>query len=132
MDAEPSNTAMGGIERVSKELDVPHTACNCLFTIDFEVEFLLYEVSDALFDAFGSSRSPAEDYAIVSISHKWMSALLQLLVKFIENDIAKKRTERTALGRTDIALMHDAIDHDSSFQILVYQRDYSTVLDCKG
>ena len=121
MDARPSNTVMGCIERVSEELYIPHTTCDGLFTVDFEVEFLLYEVRDALLDAFGCSRSPAEDYAIVSISHKWMSALLQLLVKFIENDIAKKRTERTALGRTDIALLHDAIDHDSSFQILVYQ-----------
>ena len=132
MDAKPSNTATSHIERVSEELDVPHTACNGLFAIDFEVEFLLYEVRDALLDAFGCSRSPAEDYAIVSISHKWMSALLQLLVKFVENDIAKKRTERTALGRTDIALLHDAIDHNSRFQILVYQRYYSAVLDCKG
>ena len=132
MDAEPSNTAMGGIERVSKELDVPHTACNCLFTIDFEVEFLLYEVSDALFDAFRCSWSLAEDYAIVGIAHKRMSALLQLLVKFIENDIAKKWTERATLWRTDIALLHDTINHYARFQILMYQRYYPAVLDCKG
>ena len=61
MDTKPSNTATSRIERVSEELDVPHTACNGLFAIDFEVEFLLYEVRDALLDAFGCSRSPAED-----------------------------------------------------------------------
>ena len=132
MDAKPSNTSTSRIERVSEELDVPHTACNGLFAIDFEVEFLLYEVRDALLDAFGCSRGLAEDYTIISISHKRMSAFLQLLVEFVENYVTKKRTERTALGRTDIALLHDAIDHDSSFQILVYQRYYSAVLDCKG
>ena len=55
MDAEPSNTAMGGIERVSKELDVPRAARNGLFAVDFEVELLLYEVRDAFFDALGCS-----------------------------------------------------------------------------
>ena len=121
MDTKPSNTATSHIERVSEELDVPHTACNGLFATDFEVEFLLYEVRDALLDAFSCSRGLAEDYTIISISHKRMSAFLQLLVEFVENYVTKKRTERTALGRTDIALLHDAIDHDSSFQILVYQ-----------
>ena len=132
MDAEPSNTAMGGIERVSKELDVPHAACNCLFTVDFEVEFLLYEVSNALFDAFGSSRSFAEDYTIVCVSHERMSAFLQLLVKFIENDVTEERTERATLWRTDIALLHDTINHYARFQILMYQRYYSAILDRKG
>ena len=121
MDTKPSDTARCHIERVPEELYVPHTACNGLFAINFKVEFLLYEVSDALLDAFRRSRGLAEDYSIVSISHNRMSAILQLLVKFIENYIAKKRTERTALGRTDIALLHDAIAHDSCFQILVYQ-----------
>ena len=35
MDAKPSNAVMGCIERVTKELDVPHTARNGLFAIDF-------------------------------------------------------------------------------------------------
>ena len=121
MDAKPSNTATSSIERVSKELDIPHTACNCLFAIDFEMEFLLYVVSDALFDAFGCSWSLAEDYAVVGIAHKRMSAFLQLLVKFVENDVTKKRTEWTALRCTYIALLHYTIDHYTRFQILVYQ-----------
>ena len=121
MDTKPSNTAMSCIERVSEVLYVPHTACDGLFAINFKVEFLLYEVRDALLDALCCSWSLAEDYAIVGIAHKRMSALLQLLVKFIENDIAKKRTERTALGRTDIVFLHDTIDHDSCFKILMYQ-----------
>ena len=37
MDAKPSNTAMGRVERVTEELDIPHTARNGLFAIDFEV-----------------------------------------------------------------------------------------------
>ena len=131
MDAKPSNAAMGCIERVTEELDVHHTACNGLFPIDFKVEFLLYEVRDAFLDAFGSPWSPAEDYAIVGIAHERMSAFLQLLVKFVENDVTEERTERTALWRTDIALLHDTINHDSRFQILMYQRYYSAVLDCK-
>ena len=121
MDAKPSNAAMGGIERVSKELDVPHTARNGLFAVDFEVEFLLYEVRDTFLDAFGSPWSFAEDYAVICIAHKRMSAFLQFLVKFIENDIAKKRTKRTALRSTDIALLHDTINHYPRFQILMYQ-----------
>ena len=121
MDAEPSNTAMGGIERVSKELDVPHTACNCLFAVDFKVEFLLYEVSDALFDALGRSRSFAEDYAIIGIAHKRMSAFLQLLVKFVKNDITEERTKWTALRCTDIVLLNYTIYHYPRFQILMYQ-----------
>ena len=121
MDAKPSNTAMSCIERVSEELDVHHTTCNGLFAVDFEVEFLLYEVRDTFLDAFGSSRSLAEDYAIVSITYKRVSAFLQLLVKFVENDIAKKWTERTALRSTDIALLHDTINHYARFQILMYQ-----------
>ena len=132
MDAKPSNAAMGCIERVTEELDVHHTACDGLFPIDFKVEFLLYEVSDALFDAFCRPRSLTEDYTIISVTHKRMSAFLQLLVKFVENDIAKKRTERTALRSTDITVPHDIIDHYPRFQILVYQRYYSTILDCKG
>ena len=90
MDAKPSNTARCHIERVSEELDVPHTTCNGLFTIDFEVEFLLYEVRDALLDTFSRSRGLAEDYTIISISHKRMSAFLQLLVEFVENYVTKK------------------------------------------
>ena len=132
MDTKPSNTATSHIERVSEELDVPHTACNGLFAIDFEVEFLLYEVRDALLDALCCSWSLAEDYAIVSITHERMPAFLQLLVKFIENYITEERAEWTALGRTNIALLHDAIDHNSRFQILMYKRYYSAVLDCKG
>ena len=121
MDAKPSNAAMGCIERVTEELDVHHTACNGLFPIDFKVEFLLYEVSDALFDAFRCSWSLAEDYAIVSVAHKRMSAFLQFFVKFVENDVTKKRTEWTTLRCTHIALLHDTIDHNSCFQILMYQ-----------
>ena len=132
MDAKPSNTARSHIERVSEELYVPHTACYGLFAINFKVEFLLYEVSDALLDTFSRSRGLAEDYTIVSISHKRMSAFLQLLVEFVENYVTKKRTERTALRCTNIALLHDTIDHNSRFQILVYQRYHSAVLDCKG
>ena len=132
MDAKPSNTAASGIERVSKELDVPHTACNCLFTIDFEMEFLLYEVSDALFDAFRCSWSLAEDYAIVSIAHKRMSAFLQLLVKFVKNNVTEEWTEWAALRCTYIAFLHYTIDHHTRFKILMYQRYYSTILDCKG
>ena len=132
MDAKPSNAAMGGIERVSKELDVPHTACYGLFAIDFEVEFLLYEVRDTFLDAFGSPWSFAEDYAVICIAHKRMSAFLQLLVKLVENNVTKERAERTALRCTYIALMHNTINHDSRFQILMYQRYYSAVLDCKG
>ena len=121
MDTKPSNTATSRIERVSEELDVPHTACNGLFAIDFEVEFLLYEVRDALLDALCCSWSLAEDYAIVSVTHERMSAFLQLLVKFVENYITKDRAEWTALGRTDIVFLHDTIDHDSCFKILMYQ-----------
>ena len=61
MDAKPSNTVMGCIERVTEELYIPHTARDGLFTVDFEVEFLLYEVSDALLDTFSRSRGLAED-----------------------------------------------------------------------
>ena len=132
MDAKPSNTAMSCIERVSEELDVHHTTCNGLFAVDFEVEFLLYEVRDTFLDAFGSPWSLAEDYAVICVSHERVSTFLQLLVKFIENDVTEERTERAALWRTDIALLYDTIDHYSCFQILVYQRYYSAVLDCKG
>ena len=121
MDAKPSNTARSHIERVSEELYVPHTACYGLFAINFKVEFLLYEVRDALLDTFSRSRGLAEDYTIISISHKRMSAFLQLLVEFVENYVTKKRTERTALGRTDIVFLHDTIDHNSCFKILMYQ-----------
>ena len=121
MDAKPSNTVMGCIERVTEELDAHHTTCDGLFTVDFEVKFLLYEVRDAFFDALGRSWSFAEDYAIVSVTHERMSAFLQLLVKFIENYITKDRAEWTALGRTDIVFLHDTIDHDSCFKILMYQ-----------
>ena len=131
MDAKPSNAAMGCIERVTEELDVHHTACNGLFPIDFKVEFLLYEVSDALFDAFCRPRSLTEDYTIISVTHKGMSAFLQLLVKLVENNVTKERAERTALWRAYIALMHYTIDHYTRFQILMYQRYYSAVLDCK-
>ena len=132
MDAKPSNAAMGGIERVSKEFDIPHTACNCLFAVDFEVEFLLYEVRDTLLDAFGSPWSFAENYAIVGVTYKRVSAFLQLLVKFIENDVTEERTEWTALRCTYIALLYYTIDHYSRFEILMYQRYYSSILDCKG
>ena len=117
---------------MSEELYIPHTACNGLFAIDFKVEFLLYEVSDALFDTLSRSRGLAEDYAVVSITNKRMSAFLQLLVKFIENYVAKKRTERSTLRCTNIALLHDTIYHNDCFLILVYQGYHSAVLDCKG
>ena len=121
MDAKPSNTAWGCIERVSKELDVPHTACYGLFAVDFEVQFLLYEVRYALLDAFGRSWGLAEDYTIISVTHKRMSAFLQLLVKLVENDITKEWTERTTLRGADNALLHDTINHNTCFQIFVYQ-----------
>ena len=106
---------------MSEELYIPHTARNGLFVVYFEVEFLLYEVRDAFFDALGRSRGLAEDYAIISITHKRMSALLQFLVKFVENNITEEWAERTALRCTYIALLHYTIDHYTSFQILVYQ-----------
>ena len=121
MDAKPSNTARSHIERVSEELYVPHTACYGLFAVDFKVEFLLYEVRDAFFDALGCSWSLAEDYTIIGITYKRMSSFLQLLVEFIKNDVTEKWAKWTALGRTNIALLHDAIDHNSRFQILMYQ-----------
>ena len=121
MDAKPSNAAMGCIERVTEELDVHHTACDGLFPIDFKVEFLLYEVSDALFDAFCRPRSLAEDYTIVRVTHKRMSAFLQLLVKFIENDVTEEWAEWSTLWCTYVALMHNTINHDSCFKILMYQ-----------
>ena len=132
MDAKPSNTATSCIERVSEELDVHHTTCNGLFAVDFEVEFLLYEVRDTLLDALCCSWGLAEDYAVICIAHKRMSAFLQLLVKFIENDVTEERTERSTLWCTYVALMHNTINHDSRFQILMYQRYYSAILDCKG
>ena len=132
MDAKPSNTAMSCIERVSEELYIPHTARNGLFAVNFEMEFLLYEVSDALFDAFRCSWSLAEDYAIVGIAYKRMSAFLQLLVKFVKNDVTEEWTEWTALRCTYTAFLHYTIDHYTRFKILMYQRYYSTVLDCKG
>ena len=48
---------------MSEELYVTHTACYGLFAINFKVEFLLYEVSDALLDTFSRSRGLAEDDA---------------------------------------------------------------------
>ena len=117
---------------MSEELYIPHTARNGLFAVDFEVEFLLYEVRDAFLDAFGSPWSPAEDYAIVGIANERMSAFLQLLVKFVENNVTEERTERATLWHTDIALLHDTINHYPRFQILMYQRYYSTILDCEG
>lgn len=131
MDAKPSNTTRF-IERVTEELDVPHTACYGLFAVDFQVEFLLYEIRYALLDAFRSSRSLAEDYAIIGIAHERMSASLQLLVKFVKNYVTEERAERATLRCADIALLHDTINHYSRFQILMYQRYYSAVLDCKG
>ena len=117
---------------MTKELYIPRTARNGLFAVDFEVKLLLYEVRDAFFDALCRSRGLAEDYTIISIAHERVSAFLQLLVKFIENDITKEWTEWTTLRCTYIALLHYTINHCPSFQILMYQRYYSTVLDCKG
>ena len=132
MDAKPSNTAMSCTERVSEELDVHHTTCNGLFAVDFEVEFLLYEVRDTFLDAFCRSWSLAEDYAIVGVAYKRVSAFLQLLVKFVKNDVTEEWTEWTALRCTYTAFLHYTIDHYTRFKILMYQRYYSTVLDCKG
>ena len=121
MDAKPSNTATSCIERVSEELDVHHTTCNGLFAVDFEMEFLLYEVSNALLDPFCRSWSLAEDYAIVGVTYKRVSSFLQLLIKLVENNVTKEWAERTALRCADIAILHDTIDHYSRFQILMYQ-----------
>ena len=73
---------------MSEELYVPNIACDGLFTIDFKVEFLLYEVSEALFNALGRSRGLAEDYTVICITYERMSASLQLLVKFIKDYVA--------------------------------------------
>ena len=121
MDAKPSNAAMGCIERVTEELDVHHTACDGLVPIDFKVEFLLYEVRDAFFDALGRSWSLAEDYTIIGITYERMSAFLQLLVEFIKNDVTEKWAEWSTLWCTYVALMHNTVNHDSCFKILMYQ-----------
>ena len=121
MDTKPSNTATSRIERVSKELYVLHTTCDGLFAIDSKVEFLLYEVRDALLDALGRSWSLAEDYTIIGITYKRMSAFLQLLVEFIKNDVTEKWAEWSTLWRTYVALMHNTVNHDSCFKILMYQ-----------
>ena len=81
---------------MSEELYIPHTARNGLFAVYFEVEFLLYEVRDAFFDALGRSWSLAEDYAVICVAYKRMSALLQLFVKFVENYITKERAGHRA------------------------------------
>ena len=113
MDTKPSNAAVGCIEGVTEEFDVSDTTCNGLVTVDFEVKFLLYEVSDALFDTLCSSWSLAKDYTIIGVANERMSTLLQLLVKFIKNDITEKWAERTTLRCTDTTLLNETIDHYS-------------------
>ena len=61
---------------MTKELYIPRAARNGLFAVDFKVEFLLYEVRDAFFDALGCSWSLAEDYTIIGITYKRMSSFL--------------------------------------------------------
>ena len=85
------------------------------------MEFILYEVRYTIFDPFRSSWGLAEDDTIIGITHKRVSTFLQLLIKFMENDITKKWAQRTALRSADFALLYDTIDHDTSFQILMYQ-----------
>ena len=76
---------MSSIERVSEELYITDTACHRLFTIDHEVQFLLYEVRNAVLDALCGTGSIAEDYAVICVTDERMSAFLQFLVKFIRS-----------------------------------------------
>ena len=85
------------------------------------MEFILYEVRYTIFDTFRSSWGLAEDDTIIGIANKRMATFLQLLIKFMENDITKEGAERTALRSAHIALLNDTIDHDTCFQILMYQ-----------
>jgi len=127
MDPKPS-LALGSVEAVSQELDVPNMVHLCLFPVDLQEQLLFQELSDAGEGAFRSPPAPAQYEHVVCIAHKSMATPLKLLVIFIEHDVSQKRTEWSSLGYSLWAFLEHSIHHYPCSQEFVDERDNPSVL----
>ena len=85
------------------------------------MKFLLDELGQAFAYALRTPPAFAEDQAVICVTHERMTAALQLLVQFVEHDVAQQRTERTSLRRSLRCRLIYSVDHHASIKVFVYQ-----------
>ncbi len=61
-----------------------------------------------------------------------MTTTFQFSVKFIQQDIARNRTLRAALRKLLFRVLEFVTNHYVGVQLLINQRDYTTVFDDTG
>ena len=106
------------------------TADGGLLSVHFEEEFPLYELRNAFAYPFGRSRTFAEDYTVIGITHKRQPAPFKLAVKFRQHYVAQYGTQRAALRYSLYRVLILMPDHYPCVEILVYQRYDPAVFDC--
>ena len=76
------------VKRVAEELLTAHGARTRLVAVHFQEKLALDKLGYALQYALCGTLTPAEYHAIVSVTHKGVSAFGQFLVQFFKHDVA--------------------------------------------
>ena len=85
-------------------------------------------------DGRSLSRSFAADVdvTIVGVTHKVVTAPLQLSIQFVQHQITEQRRKRTALGRSLVHRTHQSLLHHTGFQKCSDQLEHSFVGHARG
>ncbi len=107
-----------------------HAADMGFLPVNFEEKFPFHELCDACADPFGRPWTFAEDDAVIGITHERKSASFEFAGKFRQHYIAQYGAWRVALRHFPLGVLIFVPDYNTCFEILVYQRYDSAVLDC--
>ena len=84
--------------------------------IDLRFQLCLDECDNVLHHSFRREFGFDEDNAVVRISCKMQLSSFQLLVEFIQIDVAQQRRKVSALWRSQIRFLEMPVDHDACSQ----------------
>lgn len=122
--------AVAHVEAVAEELQLANVGTLGLLAVDPQLQVTLYELGDAVPYTLHRTTAPTEYKAVVGIAHKGVAASLQLLVKLIQQDVGKQRTQRAALRSALTGRLHLRANHHACVEVAVDERDNCIVLDC--
>ena len=106
-----------------------HTYNFALFPIHLELELSFKIISAGFEQTPRRSRRSGKHDDVVSIPNHMYSPALHLVVKFIEIDVGKKRTERSSLWGTFFCPDVQSVFHDPAFQELLDEFNHAPVMD---
>lgn len=120
MDTQPSALS-SLVEGMSQILHPTDIADFRLVEVYFQMEFLFDELGQAFTYALRTPLAFAEDQAVICVTHEWMTAAFQLLVQFVEHNIAQQRAEWAALRRSLRCRLIYSVNHHASIKVFMYQ-----------